>query len=429
MKKILILSILAIATTSLLGQVSDFEKRLFELPDVIFEKSQDLENGTAYELRIKQPLDHDDHSKGHFYQKAYLHHVDYDKPTVIVTEGYSCYRHRAYEITDMLNANQIQVEHRFFGKSMPDSLEYQYLNITQATADYHHIRQLFDQIYTGKWISTGISKGGATTIFYKYLHPEDVDVSMPYVAPINDEYEEDRIYEFLNTVGTAECRAKLYEVQKRLLENRTSILPLVKFYTKGAGAKFSYLAFEQAFEFSILEYPFSFWQWGGDCATIPDNTVNLDSTLSHFLAVSDITFFGDKAMETYASHYYQSAEEFGYYGYETEPFKGLLKTFPEGKNPHAAFTPDHMEVPFNGKLLKSLNKWLKKKGNNMIYIYGANDTWSASAVPPSDKVNSVWFMMKDKSHGDARIKNMTEAEKQKLHTTLSEWLDMDIPSE
>lgn len=73
-----------------------------------------------------------------------------------------------------------------------------------------------------------------------------------------------------------------------------------------------------------------------------------------------------------------------------------------------------------------MNAWLPENGNQIIYIYGGIDTWSASAVPYSDKVDAVWFMMDGKHHGSARIRNMTTEEKQLLVNTLSMWLDMEI---
>ena len=59
-------------------------------------------------------------------------------------------------------------------------------------------------------------------------------------------------------------------------------------------------------------------------------------------------------------------------------------------------------------------------------INGAIDTWSATAVPPSDKVNSKWFFMKNKHHASARIKNMTEAERKIFESALEEWLNITI---
>jgi len=74
-------------------------------------------------------------------------------------------------------------------------------------------------------------------------------------------------------------------------------------------------------------------------------------------------------------------------------------------------------------LLKDLDRWLKKKGNRIAYIYGANDTWTASAVQPSKKVDAELFIMKGKSHGDARIGNMTEVERARFLGALERWLE------
>ena len=55
------------------AQVSEFEKLLFNLPVVRFEKipaPPDYES--AYRLYVKQPLDHFNPEKGSFYQKVYL---------------------------------------------------------------------------------------------------------------------------------------------------------------------------------------------------------------------------------------------------------------------------------------------------------------------------------------------------------------------
>jgi len=371
-------------------------------------------------------LDHFDSTKGYFYQKAFLSHKAFDRPTVINTEGYSISRNYILELSELLKANQIVVEHRFFGESLPDSLEYQYLNLKQATADLHHINQLFKTIYTGKWVSTGISKGGVTTIFYRYFYPEDVDVSVPYVAPLNKEYEDKRIYTFLDTVGTDECREKIKSFQTRLLENREEVLSLLKFYSIGAKLKFTYFTLEQAFEFAVLEYPFSFWQWGYSCSTIPENETSLEDVVEYFLSKNPLTLFGDRDIKYLAPHYYQSAAEMGYYGYEAYKFKNLIKSLPTDTNPQATFLPNKMDVSFDGSLLKDVHEWIENEGNKFIYIYGAKDTWSACAVQPSDKVDYQWFFLKGKDHGKARIANMTTEEKEKFTMILEEWLSINI---
>jgi hypothetical protein len=405
---------------------SDLEKKLFELPDVIFTKIKTPEGyEAAYKLMIKQPLDHTNEAAGHFYQKVYYSHKGYSNPTAIITNGYNKNNNNITEVASMTAANQLNVEHRYFGESMPDTMDYQYLNFEQVTADLHRIRTLFSTMYSGKWISSGISKGGTTTIFYKYFYPEDVDVSIPYVAPLNYEYEEKRIYDFLDNVGTKECRENIYTLQKELLSESDKIIPLLKWYIKGRDLKFTYLSIEEAYEFAVLELPFSFWQYGQDCTVIPTGK-DTETKVDYLLNVVGLDFFSDRDMKSYGSHYYQSATQMGYYGYETEDFKGLLKYLPYEPHPHAAFVPNKMKVDWDGTLTTKAAKWIEVKGNNMLYINGAIDTWSATAVPPSKKVNSKWFFMKNKHHASARIKNMTPEERNIFVNALEGWLDITI---
>ena len=429
-KKLLSVFLFIVLGTMASAQTQNLENLLFELPDLIFEKTTTataLE--TVYQLKVKQPVDHTNPSKGFFYQKVYLTHRGFNKPTVIVTEGYNRGQNRIYELTELLNANQLDVEHRFFGESMPEPLDYQYLNLKQASADLHHIRQLFSKIYTKKWVSTGISKGGATTIFYRYFYPDDVAVSVPYVAPINTAFEDQRIYKFLDTIGTDACHKKVRAFQESLLNNREKILPLLKFYSMGSRSEFSYLNLEQAFEYTVLEYPFSFWQYGHSCDIIPNNMASIEDMTAYLLSVSDISFFSDQMMQAYGSHYYQSATEMGYYGYETKDFKGLLTALPTKTNPHATFLPNKMKADFDGQLLKDVNKWLKTEAHKFIYINGAIDTWSATAVRPNANVDAEWFFMEGKHHGTARIANMNDAEKARLIQALEKWLEIDIENE
>ena len=260
------------------------ENLLFNLPDVSFTKiSKCGDPFLKYSLYIKQPLDHWDLSKGYFKQKVILTHHGFNNPTVMNIQGYEIHLGKN-ELEIILNANHINIEHRFFGESVPDSMQWKYLTLEQVTADLHYINSLFRKIYSGKWISTGISKGGQTTVFYKYFYPEDVDVSVPYVAPLNTGIEDKRIYNFFDTIGSAECRQKIKDIQIFLLKNEDAALEKLKWYAKGAGHTFTYLdnSLGKAFELAVLEYSFSFWQWGSKCEDIPPSQ-SLDSCLSHLL--------------------------------------------------------------------------------------------------------------------------------------------------
>ncbi len=174
---------------------------LFLMPDVIFQEIEAKEGfQSCYKLMIKQPLDHFEDTGLYFFQKVYFSFRSHDALNVLVTEGYNRNKNRIYELSELLDANQIQVEHRYYGESTYKNIDYKYLNLKQATADYHRIKELFAKFLTGKFISTGISKGGMTTLFYSYFYPKDMDLYVPYVAPINLEYKDQRVYSFLDQV-------------------------------------------------------------------------------------------------------------------------------------------------------------------------------------------------------------------------------------
>ena len=124
-----------------------------------------------YLVRITQPIDPKHPEAGTFTQRVVIGHVGFDRPTVLVTEGYG----GAYalnpkyeeELTKLLNANLVFVEYRYFLESTPEPCNWDYLTAENSAYDLHNVNQTFKQLYTGKWISTGISKGGQTTMLYQ----------------------------------------------------------------------------------------------------------------------------------------------------------------------------------------------------------------------------------------------------------------------
>ncbi len=410
------------------NDVKTVEEFLFDLPDVRFESiAPPAPFQAAWALQIRQPLDHANPEAGSFWQRVYVSQWDVTQPTVLVTEGYSRGANYASELARQIGANQVVVEHRFYGESMPDSLDYRYLNIRQAVADLHRIRTLLGMYFDAPWVASGISKGGQTTIYYRYFYPDDVAASVPYVAPINLALEDDRIYEFLNTAGSRACRKRIEAIQSRILTEYDASLLRLKWHAKGEGLRFEYLTLEEAFEYAVLEYPFSFWQWGSDCGDIPNPNADLEEVLDHFLTVSGLGFFSDDGMESYASHYYQCAAEFGYYGYETEAFAGLLRALPMTPNPSAIFTPNQMEVEYDGgALADSVYHWVEAEGDEFIHINGALDTWSATAMPENQDRDALYFFLQDQSHGTARIRNMSEGQREAVRESLERWLGVPI---
>lgn len=370
----------------------------------------------VYEIRLQQPLDYQHPERETFGQRIYLSHIDFSRPVVLVTEGYAANGNYTYELSRLLKTNQIVVEYRYFGESKPDSLKWEYLTIRQAAADYHRIVTLFKEIYPGKWVNSGISKGGQTAMYHRRFYPNDVDASVCYVAPLNLTREEPRIHEFLNTVGSPECREKIKQFQQLALENRVELLPLIKWYSIGKEYRYP-MGLETAFEYAVLEYSFAFWQWGGSsCDSIPGDEATTDELLDHLLKVSGFYYYSETGVNYYAPFIYQAYTEIGYYNYDTSDFTGLLKAAqPNASN--IILAPPNVTLTYHPESMRDINDWIQNEGNNMIFIYGELDTWSASAVQLNGKTNALKVVQKGGSH-KTRIKTLHEPGRTLVLSTL-----------
>jgi hypothetical protein len=227
--KVVSLLIVLLISFSLYAQ-TELQKRLESLPGIVevFVMEHDTIYNEAYKIFIRQPVDHNNSDGKYFKQRIYLSHRDESLPMVIDLAGYDTPEDRPSELAKILKSNKLVVEHRYFGESKPENMDWKYLTVEQAAKDHHYIINLFKEVYNGKWISTGISKGGQTTMFHRYFYNDDVDASVPYVAPLNIAQEDPRIYSFLRSVGTGECRKKMIEFQREVLKRADDLLPLFR---------------------------------------------------------------------------------------------------------------------------------------------------------------------------------------------------------
>ncbi len=376
----------------------------------------------AFQLILNEPLDHNDKSKGTFKHYVYLSHISVNKPTVLVTEGYSAYP-RTYELSKILKGNQVQVEYRFYGKSRPDSIPWKYLKNDQAIEDYHQLVTKLKTLYKSKWISTGISKGGETVLIYKSKYPYDVAVAVPYVAPLINGTEDIRTQEHINKIGSDECRTKITQFQRLVLQNRDLILKEILKYAAIKKMSFTEVPPEEALEYAVLEFPFSFWQWGGKCDEIPVKNTSVKEQFNFLNKIVGIDFYNDKTYYNLLPSYYQHLTELGYYGFDTGSVKDLLKVVHQPTNKR--FAPKNIDLTYHPNYIKQVRDYVENKGNKILYIYGEYDTWGACAPNPKPHVNFLKMILKGGSH-KTRIKDFSTKDKQLIYNKLQNWLGYSV---
>ena len=405
-------------------EILTFKQKIEKLfPDSEVTKMELTDHFTkAYQIVLNQPLDHKNLEAGTFKQYVYLSHVDEEKPTVIVTEGYNAVL-RTYELSKIFKGNQVQVEYRFYGKSRPDSIQWQYLKNDQAIEDYHKIVTKLKRLYTGKWVSTGISKGGETVLIYKSKYPWDVEVAVPYVAPLINTQEDPKTEAHIKTVGSDECREKIIKFQRQVLIKRDSVINEISSYADLKKMLFTELSKEEALEYAVLEFPFSFWQWGGSCDAIPNETASAKELFDYINTIVGISFYNDKTYYNLLPSYYQHMTELGYYGFDTTPVKDLLKVVHNPTN--LRFAPKNVDLTYKPNYIKEVRDFVENQGKKILYIYGEYDTWGACAPNPKSHVDALKMVLKEGSHS-TRIKHFSKEDQQRIYDKLQNWLGYSV---
>jgi len=116
--------------------------------------------------------------------------------------------------------------------------------------------------------------------------------------------------------------------------------------------------------------------------------------------------------------------ELGYYGFQKKHIYDLIKEVKQPDN--LFFVADAKNIPeYNGDYMQKVWNYATNKGNNFIYIYGEYDTWTACAITPSPKLNSLKMVKKGATHS-VRIKDFSADDKNNIYTALEKWLNTTI---
>ncbi|MEM7187911.1 MAG: S28 family serine protease, partial [Bacteroidota bacterium] len=375
-----------------------------------------------FEISVEQPLDHNNPNGSTFTQKVYLGHVDFDTSLAFETEGYSRDEHRTRDLARIFQMNQLTVEHRYFGSSKPNPLDWQYLTVWQAAMDHHRIVELFKDLYPGKWISSGSSKGGDAAIFHRRFFPEDVDATVAFVAPILFSDRDTRFLEYYNIVGDAQCRQKLKDYQRLMLQNLDEFPPLFQEYvdfvnsTYGTNITFS-LDYKAIIYHSIREdFPFEFWSSETvGCENIPDETSSIQELFDHYVAVMDVfLFFSDYGVDFWTPWYYQSVTEIGNYAYDIAHLEDLTMDIPE-------LFDLGISTNFNEPVMNDIDNWVRTTNVPMMLIYGEDDPWTHAAFTVTKSENVVKIVNPGTKHS-TRIENLSQENYSLVRDKINGWI-------
>ena len=379
------------------------------IPDTLF-----------YRITFRQPLDHADPGGETFTQRVTLLHRDASAPMVLVTDGYATpWVATQQEITAALQTNQLRVEHRFFVGSAPASMDWSKLDIEQSADDLHAVIAAFKALYPARWASTGASKSGMTSVYLRYFHPDDVDATVPYVAPTSQGFYDARYVQFLDRVGDAACRASLRRFQEAALRRRDEVQALV------SSTDFGILGLDRSYEFAVIELPFTFWQYrnASFCDAIPADDAPAADVLGFIDFAVGLDFFADPTLEYYAPYFYQAGTQLGAPRVDLRALGDLLR-YPRRDVPEN-YPPLGVEKSFDGSAMARIRQWVQVSGQRFLFIYGENDPWSTNPYVPSERNDAwrIWVRGAGGNHG-ANLAKMTPEDREFALAKLREWLDL-----
>lgn len=377
-----------------------------------------------YVVTIRQPLDHKHPEKGSFTQRVVISHEGFDRPTVLVTEGYGGDyalnpRYRD-ELAGLFQTNTVFVEHRYFSGSVPDTVDWQYLTAQNSASDLHLITTLFKQIYPQKWISTGISKGGQTALIYRAFFPNDVDITVPYVAPVSRSAEDGRHEPFLNKVGDKKTRQAILSFQREVLKRRGEIIPLLEKFCLEKQLSFR-ISMNEVLDYCVLEYSFAFWQWGTPASQIPANSATTEVLFKHLTEISGPDYFATG--QPTQAFFIQAARELGYYGYDIEPFKDLLFIRTAKDYLQRIMLPEGITIQFQPELYKKLTNFIETSDPRLIFVYGEYDPWTSVGITKLDGKKNMFVAIQPKGSHRARINTLPDSLRDKVIKTIKLWLE------
>ena len=391
-----------------------------------------------YKINIPQLIDHDDASKGTFLNRILLGFNDATAPVIMESGPYGFYPFQekiSYktELTELLTANQIIVEHRYFGKSVPTTSSFQYLTYKQTSDDFHYIRQVFKNIFPNKWVATGHSKGGDAVFAYKFYYPNDVEATVAYGISTTLEAEERRFKNFLATMRKTNDGKKVFQDQRYLLKNKKRLLPAFIHFNeqlqKLFGIDYGKYDPETMYDYAVLDLEVVFWQSFGtyeklqqrlesnneelsEIGITPEHSLkSMQDKLIYFL---DISFLDTR----YKAHYYQAFSEGGYYGYDEKPFRKYLKN---KEYPLSVFAGE--KTIFDATFREAQQQWAATQMEHFMLIIADTDPWGRCCpIPFPENKDNLKLVLKNSNHS-AKLIDFDETTRQQAIQKLKNWLN------
>jgi len=366
----------------------------------------------CFAIAIDQPVDHAEPDGARFPQQLFLVHRGCDRPTLVADWGYSNDAFFDIELSLLYGTNDLWIEHRFQGASLPAATDWDWsaLTIENGARDMHQVIESFRTLYQGRWVSTGASKGGITATYHSYFFPDDLDGAIPYVAPASRARVDPAYQDFLDDSLPAACADRVRDVQVAALTTRRAMMldRLTPFTGPGGEA--------EALEMLTNGLDWGFWQaWGASyCSQVPRASATDGRFWKFYLDFSYLAFAapatGDE-QKSLGALYYEWLTEQGFALQVNSRVAPLLEEPAARKTMEDDFREMFatVELPaYDGSVTAAVRDWMRDEAEDVLLIYGQYDPWSGGAMDAPAQPSSARFTVPAATHGGAQIGSLGE---------------------
>lgn len=409
-------------------------ERLRAVPGLdVTEIAARVEGTRAFVLGLSQPEDHGAPAGKQLRQRLVLVHRSESAPMVLMTTGYGLFgdpeqfAEYLVEPTVLLEANQLTVEHRYFGTSIATDADWSFLTVAQSAADSHRIVQLLGTIYTGPWVGTGASKGGMTAIFHHRHYPRDLAAIVPYVAPISFGTEDPRYLAWLDQIGPADgvCRARVEDMALEMIERRREA---AQYFvdTDPRAAPIDRPVLEALVTYPTFGFHWAFWQYYGStevCDLVPARGEPIDQLAPWFpLEPSYLTDPGtfDPELSPYG---YQVLHELGGQAIDYSYLSPAVDEVDYSVMPTLVPPPPPWgaDPPFDARPMLEVDRFLRTEAQHVLGVYGAWDPWTGGIITVDAANDSAVVIVPGANHG-AALAELPEDEQAAAIARLEGWV-------
>lgn len=252
-----------------------------------------------------------------------------------------------------------------------------------------------------------------------------MDGVVAYVAPNDVVNKEDSAYDrFFEKVGTAECRAKLNGVQREALIRREPLKKMYATWAEAEGATFTTVGtLDKAYEAVVLDFVWAFWQYSleADCADIPPATASDEEIYNIIDAISGFSFYTDQGLAPYTPYYYQAGTELGSPSIKLAHLGNLSRY---GYQPPRNFVPRDIPMKFRPWEMTSVDNWVRRNANQMMFVYGENDPWGAERFRPGRGTHDTHVYTAPGANHGANVAGLVADEQAEATARILDWADV-----